>query len=197
MVNSSQGGGTKRHLGGRRLMLSRTADNMYWLSRYVERAENIARIMEVAGRLSNLPSAYAGASNEWESALIASGCSEGFKATGVPASDPAIITTSPSPSRTRPRSRAASRPRAPTPAPCAPRSPSSWGSDQRRLARTPAAREGQELRPRPAALPRRGEGDLAGSTGRPTARCCATTAIRSPASASTWSARTTPRASST
>lgn len=72
-------------------MLSRTADNMYWLSRYVERAENIARIMEVAGRLSNLPSAYAGASNEWESALIASGCSEGFKATGVPASDPAII----------------------------------------------------------------------------------------------------------
>ena len=26
-------------------MLSRTAENLYWLSRYVERAENIARLL--------------------------------------------------------------------------------------------------------------------------------------------------------
>jgi uncharacterized alpha-E superfamily protein len=29
-------------------MLSRTADNLYWLARYVERAEYLARILEVS-----------------------------------------------------------------------------------------------------------------------------------------------------
>jgi len=33
-------------------MLSRTADHLYWLSRYMERAENITRFIEVANRLS-------------------------------------------------------------------------------------------------------------------------------------------------
>ena len=46
-------------------MLSRMADNLYWLSRYTERAENLARILHVAQRLAALPSTYAGASNEW------------------------------------------------------------------------------------------------------------------------------------
>ena len=32
---------------GRGSMLSRTADNLYWLARYVERAEYLARILEV------------------------------------------------------------------------------------------------------------------------------------------------------
>ena len=32
-------------------MLSRTADNLYWLARYVERAEYLARILEVTQRL--------------------------------------------------------------------------------------------------------------------------------------------------
>ena len=31
-------------------MLSRTADNIYWLSRNMERAENLARIIEAAIR---------------------------------------------------------------------------------------------------------------------------------------------------
>lgn len=61
-------------------MLSRTADNLYWLSRYVERAENLARILDVALRLANLPSAYAGTSNEWESAIATAGCADAFKA---------------------------------------------------------------------------------------------------------------------
>ncbi len=43
-------------------MLSRTADNLYWLSRYVERAECLARILEVTQRLSTLPIAT-GATN--------------------------------------------------------------------------------------------------------------------------------------
>lgn len=33
-------------------MLSRTADHLYWMSRYLERAENTARFLEVANRLS-------------------------------------------------------------------------------------------------------------------------------------------------
>lgn len=54
------------------------ADNLYWLSRYTERAENLARILDVAQRLAALPSTYAGASNEWESALATAACKEGF-----------------------------------------------------------------------------------------------------------------------
>ncbi|MEQ1649476.1 MAG: alpha-E domain-containing protein [Hyphomicrobiaceae bacterium] len=60
-------------------MLSRMADNLYWLSRYTERAENLARILGVAQRLAALPSAYAGASNEWESAIATAHCTEDFK----------------------------------------------------------------------------------------------------------------------
>ena len=47
-------------------MLSRTADNLYWLARYVERAEYLARILDTTLRLSTLPLAYVGASNEWD-----------------------------------------------------------------------------------------------------------------------------------
>jgi uncharacterized alpha-E superfamily protein len=59
-------------------MLSRMADNLYWLSRYVERAENLARILDVAQRLAALPSAYAGHSNEWESAVATAAAADLF-----------------------------------------------------------------------------------------------------------------------
>lgn len=59
-------------------MLSRTADNLFWLARYVERAENLARILDVANRLANLPSAYAGTSNEWQSAVATAACADTF-----------------------------------------------------------------------------------------------------------------------
>ena len=36
-------------------MLSRTADHLYWMARYTERAENLARILEVNYRMSLLP----------------------------------------------------------------------------------------------------------------------------------------------
>ncbi len=60
-------------------MLSRTADSLYWVSRYVERSEYLARILEATTRLSNLPSSYGGASTEWESALKTAGCDELFR----------------------------------------------------------------------------------------------------------------------
>src|SRR5882762_2310266 len=60
-------------------MLSRTADNMYWLARYVERAEYLARILEATQRLSAVPTAYGGSqTNEWESAVATAGCAAGF-----------------------------------------------------------------------------------------------------------------------
>lgn len=59
-------------------MLSRTADNLFWLARYVERAEFVARTIEVAQRMALLPSSYGGSSSEWESALASTGCAVAF-----------------------------------------------------------------------------------------------------------------------
>jgi uncharacterized alpha-E superfamily protein len=54
-------------------MLSRTADNLYWLSRYTERADLVARILDATLRLASLPSSYGGERNEWQSALAVAG----------------------------------------------------------------------------------------------------------------------------
>src|SRR5271156_4182346 len=59
-------------------MLSRTADNLYWLPRYVEGAEYIARILDTTLRLPALPLAYVGSTNEWESAVATAGCAGAF-----------------------------------------------------------------------------------------------------------------------
>jgi uncharacterized alpha-E superfamily protein len=59
-------------------MLSRTADNLYWLARYVERAEYLARIIEATQRVTALPLAYVGDANEWESAVATAGCTTEF-----------------------------------------------------------------------------------------------------------------------
>jgi uncharacterized alpha-E superfamily protein len=61
-------------------MLSRTADALFWLARYVERADNTARIIDAASRLAAMPISYAGESNEWESALAAAGALGSFAA---------------------------------------------------------------------------------------------------------------------
>jgi uncharacterized alpha-E superfamily protein len=59
-------------------MLSRTADNLFWLARYVERADYLARVLEAAQRLSAMPSAYVGPTNEWDSAVSTAGCAHSF-----------------------------------------------------------------------------------------------------------------------
>jgi len=59
-------------------MLSRTADSLYWLARYVERAENIARIVSVGHRMASMAGSLGSVSNEWRSTLVATGCEEGF-----------------------------------------------------------------------------------------------------------------------
>jgi uncharacterized alpha-E superfamily protein len=58
-------------------MLSRTADNLFWIARYMERAETAARLLEVGSRIALLPSA-AGYRNEWDSLLQASGNADAF-----------------------------------------------------------------------------------------------------------------------
>lgn len=60
-------------------MLSRTASNLYWLSRYVERAECLARILDATYRLSALPQGYGSQTNEWDSAIATAGCVASFK----------------------------------------------------------------------------------------------------------------------
>jgi uncharacterized alpha-E superfamily protein len=59
-------------------MLSRTADNLFWLSRYVERADYLARVLEATSRLAALPAAYSAPGNEWVSALATAGCYDAF-----------------------------------------------------------------------------------------------------------------------
>ena len=51
VVNSSQGGGHEGHVGGRTDMLSRVGDRIFWMSRFMERAENIARILGVTSNV--------------------------------------------------------------------------------------------------------------------------------------------------
>ena len=53
-------------------MLSRTAEGLFWMGRYVERMENTARLLDTGRRLDSLPGA-AQSSGEWSSIIVASG----------------------------------------------------------------------------------------------------------------------------
>ncbi|MET0519305.1 MAG: alpha-E domain-containing protein [Burkholderiaceae bacterium] len=50
-------------------MLSRTADHLFWMSRYMERAENTARMLDVNYQTSLLPQTALGAEQGWRSLL--------------------------------------------------------------------------------------------------------------------------------
>ena len=54
-------------------MLSRTAENLFWSARYIERADSLARLLEVGYRISLIPNTETGYINEWESILETSG----------------------------------------------------------------------------------------------------------------------------
>src|SRR6478735_6628884 len=59
-------------------MLGRTANDLFWMSRYIERAENIARLLEVGYRIALLPHEGAGQDDEWRSTLRSAGCEQGY-----------------------------------------------------------------------------------------------------------------------
>src|SRR5204863_6140727 len=55
--------------GGMTTMLSRTADHLFWMSRYTERAENTARMLDVNYQTSLLPQSAAVAQVGWQGML--------------------------------------------------------------------------------------------------------------------------------
>ena len=61
-------------------MLSRTADNLFWMARHIERAENIARVLDVAHRTSLLPLDVDGTEAYlWYAPLNITGCAVGYE----------------------------------------------------------------------------------------------------------------------
>ncbi len=74
-------------------MLARTADNLYWLARYMERADFLARIIDATRRLATVPTAEAGSGTgtEWDSVLEASGAAEAFRKTAVVADEQHVV----------------------------------------------------------------------------------------------------------
>lgn len=59
-------------------MLSRTAENLFWIARYIERAETTARLLAVGARNALIPSVGGGFRSEWDSVLRASGTAASF-----------------------------------------------------------------------------------------------------------------------
>lgn len=51
-------------------MLSRTADHLFWLARYIERAENLARLLDITWQTSLAPQSSESASRNWQAALL-------------------------------------------------------------------------------------------------------------------------------
>ncbi len=70
-------------------MLGRSANGIYWMFRYLERAENTARLLDAGFRLALTRGARA-ASDEWRSVLVTIGQEAGFAAHGGEYSGPAV-----------------------------------------------------------------------------------------------------------
>lgn len=60
-------------------MLGRTASSLYWMARYMERVENLARLVEVGHRISLMPGFDGRNRNEWESTLTAAACLDSYR----------------------------------------------------------------------------------------------------------------------
>lgn len=54
-------------------MLGRTAESLFWMSRQMERAENMARLAEAGFRISLTPDTGDGHREEWRSTLTSAG----------------------------------------------------------------------------------------------------------------------------
>jgi uncharacterized alpha-E superfamily protein len=73
-------------------MLSRTASSLVWMSRQIERADGLARLIDMTARLEALPATHQG--NHffgWEHALAAAGVHEAFYAVHVDADAEAVV----------------------------------------------------------------------------------------------------------
>ncbi|MFC5301261.1 alpha-E domain-containing protein [Azospira restricta] len=61
-------------------MLSRTADHLYWMARYMERAENLARMLDSSYRMSLLPQTVAQTEANWGRLLVIMGIEAIYRA---------------------------------------------------------------------------------------------------------------------
>lgn len=61
-------------------MLSRTADHLFWMSRYIERAESLARLLDVTWQMSLVPQSLAAANQNWNAILALNSLDEAFAA---------------------------------------------------------------------------------------------------------------------
>ena len=67
------------HLGsGGLIMLSRTADHLFWMSRYIERAENLARLLDVTWQMSLVPQSLEAANQNWNAIIALNSLEEEF-----------------------------------------------------------------------------------------------------------------------
>jgi uncharacterized alpha-E superfamily protein len=75
------------------MMLASTADHLFWMSRYVERADNLSRVLAAASRIAAVPQIFGDEpTNEWESALHTAACIESFEETGREATAENVFT---------------------------------------------------------------------------------------------------------
>ena len=61
-------------------MLSRTADHLFWMARYMERAENLARLLDVTWQMSMVPQAEAAVNQSWNAIIALNSLEEAFAA---------------------------------------------------------------------------------------------------------------------
>lgn len=59
-------------------MLSRTADHLFWMSRYMERAENIARLLDVTWQMSMVPQSLDAANQNWNAIIALNSLEEAY-----------------------------------------------------------------------------------------------------------------------
>ena len=59
-------------------MLSRTADHLFWMSRYMERAENLARLLDVTYQMSLVPQSEEAANQNWNAIIALNSLEEEF-----------------------------------------------------------------------------------------------------------------------
>jgi uncharacterized alpha-E superfamily protein len=59
-------------------MLSRTADHLFWMSRYIERAESLARLLDVTWQMSLVPQSLAASNQNWNAIIALNSLEESF-----------------------------------------------------------------------------------------------------------------------
>jgi len=70
-------------------MLARTANGVFWMARYLERAENSARLLDAGFRIALTRGDHASA-DEWRSVLVTIGLEHAFAARGLDYTGPAV-----------------------------------------------------------------------------------------------------------